>query len=143
MLLLSVSVEVHTKASAHTSSRIDFTITSDALQQLAYPTYCEVFENYMDASKQQLGTVIMQNNQPIVFFSRKLSKTQMKYSVTELELLSVVECLKKFKGMLWGQRIKVYTDHKNLVQDMLGLLSDRVYLLVTSLRIVWSQYCLY
>ena len=29
--------------------------------------------------------------------------------------------------MLWGQRIKVYTDHKNLVQDALGLLSDSVY----------------
>ena len=51
----------------------------------------------------------------------------MKYSVTELELLSIVECLKEFKGMLWGQWIKVYTDHKNLVQDTLGLLSDRIY----------------
>ena len=53
----------------------------------------------------------------------------MKYSVTELELLSIVECLKEFKGMLWCQQIqiKVYTIHKNLVQDALGLLSDYVY----------------
>ena len=29
--------------------------------------------------------------------------------------------------MLWGQRIKVYTDHKNLVRDALGLTCDRVY----------------
>ena len=29
--------------------------------------------------------------------------------------------------MLWGQRIKVWTDHKNLIQDALGLASDRVY----------------
>ena len=29
--------------------------------------------------------------------------------------------------MLWGQLIKVYTDHKNLMQDALGLTSDRVY----------------
>jgi hypothetical protein len=29
--------------------------------------------------------------------------------------------------MLWGQTIKVYTDHKNLTQDALGLPSDRVY----------------
>ena len=94
---------------------------------LAYLTYGEIFEIYTDASKQQLRATIMQNNQPIAFFSRKLSKTQMKYSVTELELLSIVECLKDFKGMLWGQQIKVYTDHKNLVQDTLGLSSDHVY----------------
>ena len=29
--------------------------------------------------------------------------------------------------MLWGQVIKVYTDHKNLTRDALGLTSDRVY----------------
>ncbi len=29
--------------------------------------------------------------------------------------------------MLWGQNIMVYTDHKNLTRDALGLTSDRVY----------------
>jgi hypothetical protein len=29
--------------------------------------------------------------------------------------------------MLWGQDIKVYTNHKNLTRDTLGLTSDRVY----------------
>ena len=29
--------------------------------------------------------------------------------------------------MLWGQRIKVFTDNKNLVRDALGLTCDRVY----------------
>ncbi len=29
--------------------------------------------------------------------------------------------------MLWVQDIKVYTDHKNLTRDALGLTSDRVY----------------
>jgi hypothetical protein len=66
-------------------------------------------------------------HRPIAFFSRKLSETQEKYSVTEIELLAIVETLKEFKGMLWGQDIKVYTDHKNLTRDALGLTSDRVY----------------
>ena len=94
---------------------------------LAYPDFSKVFEIYTDASKTQLGAVITQDNRPIAFFSRKLSVTQAKYSVTEIELLAIVETLKEFKGMLWGQQIKVYTDHKNLTRDGLGLTSDRVY----------------
>ena len=47
--------------------------------------------------------------------------------MTEQELLAIVETLKEFKGMLWGQPMTVYTDHKNLMQDALGLTSDRVY----------------
>jgi hypothetical protein len=85
------------------------------------------FVIYTDASATQLRAMITQDNKPIAFFSRKLSKTQQKYSVTEIELLAIVETLKDFKGILWGQDIKVYTDHKHLTIDALGLTSDRVY----------------
>ena len=61
------------------------------------------------------------------FFSRKTSTAQQKYLVTELELLSIVETLKEFRGMLWGQRIKVYTDNQNIERNALGLTSNRVY----------------
>jgi len=37
-----------------------------------------------------------------------------------------VETLKEFNGMLWGQRINVYTNHRNLTRDGLGLTSNRV-----------------
>ncbi len=52
---------------------------------------------------------------------------QQKYSVTEIELLAILETLKEIKGMLWGQDIKVYTAHNNFTRDALGLTSDRVY----------------
>jgi hypothetical protein len=94
---------------------------------LAYPDFLKPFEIYTDASLTQLGAVITQDNRPIAFFSRKFSETQQKYSVTEIEFLALVETLKELKRMLWGQDIKVYTDHKNLTRDALGLTSDRVY----------------
>ncbi len=62
-----------------------------------------------------------------MFFSWKLSTTQRKYSVTEIELLTIVKTLKEFKVMLWGQSIKVYTDHANLIKDALGMTLDCVY----------------
>jgi len=61
-----------------------------------------------------------------VFFSWKLSTVQSKYTITKLELLAIVKTLTEFNGMLWGQQINVYTDHKNLTQDGLGLTSDGV-----------------
>ena len=70
---------------------------------LAYPDYSQGFEIYTDSSKLQLGVIITQQNRPLAFFSRKLSPAQQKYSVTEQELLAIVETLKEFKGMLWGQ----------------------------------------
>ncbi len=59
-------------------------------------------------------------NRPIAFFSRKLTKAQQKYSIGKIELLAIIETLKEFKGMLWGQKLVVYTDHQNLIRDALG-----------------------
>jgi hypothetical protein len=100
------------------------TITKEAV--LAYSDFSKPFDIHTDASTKQLGAVITQDNRPIAFFSRKLSDAQSKYTVTKLELLAIVETLKEFNGMLWGQRINVCTDHTNLTQDGLGLTSDRV-----------------
>jgi hypothetical protein len=94
---------------------------------LAYPDFSKKFVIYTDASKRQLGAVITQDNRPIAFFSRKLNDAQQKYSITELELLSIVETLKEFKGILFGQKVEIYTDHINLTRDALGMTSDRVY----------------
>ncbi len=113
--------EVHQRAFNHVKA----TIASDVV--LAYPDYSEVFEIYTDASSKQLGAVITQKNRPIAFFSQKLSAAQCKYSVTKIELLAIAETLKEFKGILWGQPIKVFTDHKNLMRDALGSTSDQVY----------------
>jgi hypothetical protein len=113
--------KVHQRAFDH----IKATIAKDVV--LAYPDYSKVSKIYTDASSKQLGAVITQDNRPIAFFSWKLSDMQCKYSVTKIEALAIVKTLKEFKGMLWGQDIKVFTDHTNFMRYALGLTSDQVY----------------
>jgi hypothetical protein len=113
--------EVHKRAFNHVKA----TIAREVV--LAYPDYSKVFEIYTDALSKQLRAIITQENRPIAFFSQKLSTMQRKYSVTKIKLLAIVETLKEFKGMIWGQSIKVYTDHANLIRDALGMTLDRVY----------------
>jgi hypothetical protein len=113
--------EVHQRAFNHVKA----TVAREVV--LAYPDISKVFEIYTDALSKQLGAVITQENRPITLFSWKLSTTQHKCGVTKIELLAIVETLKEFKGMLWGQSIKVYTDHANLIRDALGMTLDCVY----------------
>src|SRR5437868_727482 len=78
----------------------------------------------MDASLSQLGACISQNRRPIAFYSHKLNPAQTRYTITERELLSIVEVLKEFRNILLGQQIQVHTDHENLTYIMFN--SDRV-----------------
>ena len=81
---------------------------------LVYPDFNKTFEIHTDASDYQLGAVISQNNEPIAFFSRKLTKSQRNFVVTEKELLAIVETLKEFQNAPLGHDITACTDHKNL-----------------------------
>ncbi len=77
--------EVHQSTFDHVKA----TITRE--KSLAYFDCSKVFEIYTNTLSKQLGAVITQENRPIAFFSRKLSTTQHKYSVTKIELLAIVE----------------------------------------------------
>ena len=85
--------------------------------QIAYPNWNMPFEVHTDASDKQLGAVISQNNKPIAFFSRRLSKSQRNYTTTEKELLFIVEYLKQFRNILFGYEIYVFSYHKNLIYE--------------------------
>ena len=68
-----------------------------------------------DAYDKQLGSFISWNNKPIYFFSRILIKPQRNHTTTKKELLAIVECLKKYRGILPGYEINIFSDHTNLV----------------------------
>jgi hypothetical protein len=86
---------------------------------LSYRDYSQGSEIYTDVLSS-----ITQNNRPLVFFSRKLSTVQQKYSVTELELLAIVETLKSSKAC-YGVKLSQFTQHhRNIMQDAIWLTSD-------------------
>ena len=91
---------------------------------LAYPDFSKDFHVYTDSSDYQLGAVIMQNDRPLAFYSRKLNSAQKRYTTGEQELLSIVETLKEFKNILLGQKLIVHTDHKNLLYQKMS--TDRI-----------------
>ena len=93
---------------------------------LTYPDWSKPFDIHTDASDYQLGAVISQGGKPIAFFSRKLNSSQKNYTTTEKELLSIVECVKEFRNILFGYPIQVFSDHKNLVHAATMSQSQRV-----------------
>jgi len=71
-----------------------------------------------DASGIGLGAVLLQrhdgNLHPIAFASRLLSKHEKNYSVTEVEALSVIFALDKFRSYCYGQDLEIQVDHHSL-----------------------------
>jgi hypothetical protein len=81
---------------------------------LAYLDFSVPFEIYTDSLKYQIGSIITQKDKPLAFYSRKLTNPQMRYTVTELELLAIVEMLPEYRCILLGHLITIYMNHKNL-----------------------------
>ena len=81
---------------------------------LTYPGFNETFKIHTNTREFQLGAVISQKGKPISFYSRKHTCAQQQYTVTERELISIVETLKEFQTILLGHKLRIYTDNKNL-----------------------------
>ena len=79
---------------------------------LTYPHWKLPFIVHTDASDKQLGAVISHNKKPIAFFSIILIKAQLRYTTTEKELLSILECLKKLRVIFFGYEINLFLDNK-------------------------------
>ena len=65
-----------------------------------------------DASDYQLGSVIMQNDLPVAYYSRKLSAAQKNYAIIDKVLFSIFETpCKEFRSILLDAVIHVQIDH--------------------------------
>ena len=64
---------------------------------LALPDFSQSFVLECDASGEGIGVVLMQNNHPIAFESRKLKDYERHYLIYDKERLAILHALTKFR----------------------------------------------
>ncbi|GFY27799.1 transposon Tf2-6 polyprotein [Trichonephila clavipes] len=72
-------------------------------------------ELYTDACKQGFGAILLQEAEdgklhPVYYMSKKTNTAEEKYDSYELEVLAIINALKKFRVYLLGQHFKIVTD---------------------------------
>ena len=81
---------------------------------LTQPTSGEEYTLYNDASGIGLGCVLMQDGKAMAYASRQLKPDEQNNPNHDLELVVVVFSLKIWRHYLYGEKCKIYTDHKSL-----------------------------
>ncbi|GFX71343.1 retrovirus-related Pol polyprotein from transposon 297 [Trichonephila clavipes] len=88
-----------------------------------YRQNCET-EIHTDASMDGLAAALLQRSpddnsfHPIYYMSRKTSETERKYTSYELEVLAIIETLKKCKVYILGMPFKIITDCNAFTKTM-------------------------
>ena len=109
-----------TKFEQYAFDEINRILACDTL--LDYPYFNEEFKIHTNASDFQLGNIISQKGKIIALYCRKITGAHKRYTVTEKELLSIVETLRGFRTIFLGQILRSYTYHKNLTCKFLILI---------------------
>ena len=79
---------------------------------LKIPDYSKPFVMVTDASQVGLGGVLLQEDQPCAFESKKFSSAEVNYTTTERELFATVHCLQKWAVYMRSSSDNVIeTDH--------------------------------
>ena len=85
---------------------------------LVLPNMNEPFQIETDASGYGVGAVLTQEKEncsmPVAYFSRRLSKSERNYSVSERELYAIVLAVEYFRQFIYGTKFNIITDHKPL-----------------------------
>ena len=81
---------------------------------LTQPTSGKEYTLYSDASSIGLGCVLMQDGKVMAYASKKLKPHEQNYPTYDLELAAIVFALKIWRHYLYGEKCRIYTDHKSL-----------------------------
>ena len=81
---------------------------------LTQPTFGKEYTLYSDGSGIGLGCVLMQDGKVVAYASKQLKPHEQNYPTHDLELAAVVLALKIWRHYLYGEKCRIYTDHKSL-----------------------------
>ena len=69
---------------------------------------------YCDASKDELGYILMQSRRVVAYGSRQLKNHEHNYPTHDLELVAIIFAIMIWRHNLYGYQFEVYSDHKSL-----------------------------
>ena len=83
---------------------------------LKLPDYSKPFRINLaaDASDVAVGAELLQNGQPVAFYSKKLTPPEARYHITDRELLAIYQACMKWRQYLHGHKCTIHTDHKSI-----------------------------
>ena len=81
---------------------------------LTQPTLSKEYTLYNDASRIGLGCVLMQGGKVVAYASKQLKPHEQNYPTHDLELVAVAFALKIWQHYFYGEKCRIYTDHKSL-----------------------------
>src|SRR5207244_7510446 len=86
---------------------------------LTYPLEGCPLELHTDASDYAVGSVLVQiengTERVLGYASRKLSSSELKYSVSEKECIAIIHGINYFRPFIYGKVFTVVTDHIVLI----------------------------
>ncbi|GFY48541.1 retrovirus-related Pol polyprotein from transposon opus [Trichonephila inaurata madagascariensis] len=101
-----------------TNTERDFDLVKQAIMKspcLKYFNVNKAVTVSVDASKNGLGAVLLQECQPVDYGSVSLTQTQQRYAQIEKELMAVIHGLEHFNYYTYGRIVTVQTDHKPIL----------------------------
>ena len=78
----------------------------------------------VDASKKGFGAVLIQDEKPVYYASRTLTKAEKNYQNLERECMAAVWGMEKFHYFLYGRHFVLQTDQKPLVSILKKHMTD-------------------